>query len=56
MATKMKYNVLVPQYHEAGRNHKHEMTYYVSFKTVGKTNSLAKAKEKFGVNIVLEEA
>lgn len=53
MATKMKFDVLAPVYHEAGRNVKGEMTFYVTWKKVGKANSMDHATSKFGHNVAL---
>ena len=56
MATKMKFDVLAPVYHEAGRNVKGEMTFYVTWKKVGKANSMDHATDKFGHNVALVTA
>lgn len=49
-----KYNVLVPVYHEAGVDKKGNMQYNVSWKRIGKANSMKEAK-KFTTHPVLEE-
>lgn len=50
-----KYNVLVPLYREAGVDKKGEMQYNVSWKRIGKANSMEEAK-KLTKHPVLEEA
>lgn len=55
MAKKMKYNVLKAEYAEAGRDSFGEKQFTVSFRVIGKANSLEHAKEKFGGYPVLEE-
>lgn len=50
-----KYNVLTPIYHEAGVDKKGNMQYNVSWKRIGKANSMKEAK-KFTKLPVLEEA
>lgn len=50
-----KYNVLVPTYREAGVDKKGEMQYNVSWKRIGKANSMEEAK-KLTKHPVLEEA
>lgn len=55
MAKKMKYNVLKAEYTEAGRDSFGEKQFTVSFRVIGKANSLEHAKEKFGGYPVLEE-
>lgn len=55
MAKKMKYNVLKAEYTEAGRDSFGDKHYTVSFRVVGKANSLEHAKEKFGGYPILEE-
>lgn len=55
MAKKMKYNVLKAEYTEAGRDSFGEKQFTVSFRVVGKANSLEHAKEKFGGYPILEE-
>lgn len=55
MAKKMKYNVLKVEYTEAGRDSFGEKQFEVSFRVIGKANSLEHAKEKFGGYPILEE-
>lgn len=55
MSSSKKYNVLVPKYSEAGLDKKGKMEYYVSWKKVGKANSMEEAK-KIVKHPVLEEA
>lgn len=55
MAKKMKYNVLVPVYTDAGRDHNGDKQFEVSWRVAGKANSLEHAKEKFGGYPILEE-
>ena len=49
-----KYNVLVPEYKEAGTDNKGKMQYYVSWKKVGTAKSMRAAK-KIVKHPVLEE-
>lgn len=55
MAKKMKFNVLKAEYTEAGRDNSGEKQFAVSFRVIGKANSLEHAKEKFGGYPILEE-
>ena len=54
MSKAKKYDVLVPVYKEAGVDKRGKMEYYVSFKSVGKANTIEEAK-KFTKHPILSE-